>query len=220
MSVQHVHAILDRSGSMTGKIDDVIGGLRANLKELRKQKQEEKDARIYISIKFFDDQQELALPTVELDSLSEETLTQVLQRYIPRGQTALRDALGDSLNYFMTQSKMEESSCKTMIYVMTDGYENASKNTNYASHKLKEMIEEAKTSCDIWVYYVGSNQDAVLEANKLGVDAGHAMNYAENAESNEAVFRSLAAVAQRSRTGEGSSSFTQLERSESMKERQ
>lgn len=210
-TIQHVHAILDRSGSMQGKTEDVIGGLKANINELREKKTQ--GEQIFLSIKMFDNEQDILLPTVDLDTVDDSLITLTLRKYLPRGSTALRDALGDSLNYFMTQSKLgTHPNQSVMIYVMTDGLENASKNPMFSQPRLKAMIQEAEETCNISVYYIGANQDAILEADRYGIASGHAMNYAENSQSNEHAFRSLAAAAQRSRTGEDSS-FSNLERS-------
>lgn len=208
---QNIHAILDRSGSMRGKIQDVIGGLKSNIEELKKNKEEEED--IFLSIKLFDDSQDIILASKNIEAIDDQKIDVLLEGYKPRGQTALRDALGDSLNYFMNHCQMNDTkNSKTMIYVMTDGLENASR--CYTSEKLQEMIEKAKMN-DITVYYIGSNQDSIFQAKQIGIDAGHAMNYNENDESNRGVFRSLAAVAQRSRSG-NDDSFTMLERASSV----
>lgn len=206
-SSQHIHAILDRSGSMHGKIQDVIGGLKSNIEELKRNKKE--NERISISIKLFDDYQDIILPSKNIEELDNATIDTILEGYKARGQTALRDALGDSVNYFMNHCEMNvQQNLKTMIYVMTDGLENASK--HYTSERLQEMIQNAKTK-DITVYYIGSNQDSIFQAKQIGIGQGHAMNFHENNESNQSLFRSLAAVAQRSRTG-NDDNFTMIER--------
>ena len=41
---------------------------------------------------------------------------------------------------------------------------------------------------------MGANQDAILEAGNLGINAGQAINYSESREETEAVYRSAAAM--------------------------
>ena len=43
--------------------------------------------------------------------------------------------------------------------------------------------------------YLAANQDAILEASKMGIDAGRAINYTESTECTKAVYRSAARVA-------------------------
>ena len=163
LPVQHVHAILDRSGSMNGKTEDVIGGFRSNIKNLR----EEQNFDIYISAKMFDNEETVLLRSTPVKDLTDEELDDALKLYVPRGQTALRDALGNSLTNFMNIYAQPFHSC--MIYVMTDGLENCSTNPSFYSDKLKELIQKAENEFNIKVFYVGSNQDAILNASHIGI---------------------------------------------------
>ncbi len=210
LPIQHVHAILDRSGSMNGKTDDVIGGFRSNIDNLR----EENDFEIMVSAKMFDNEEVIILPSINVKTLSEQKLNDALKLYIPRGQTALRDAVGNSLTFFINLFKMTPfHSC--MIYVMTDGLENASKNPLFFPEKLKELIKKGE-ECNIKVFYVGSNQDAILNAANIGISEGQAINFDDTGEETvQAVFRGLSAVASRIRTDE-KSEFTQSERADSV----
>lgn len=207
MQKQEIHAILDRSGSMRGKIDDVIGGLKANIDDLKKRN----DCEIIVSVKLFDDKQDIVLPAVNVQKLTDEVLDDALKNYFPRGSTSLRDALGDSLMFYITKQKLSTNTFDScIIYVMTDGMENTSIKAEYEPSKLKKIIGEAE-SMNINVIYIGSNQDAILEASKFGISPKLAMNYAENPEANIAVFRAVSAVAYRSLTCD-KTEFTQDER--------
>ena len=78
LPVQHVHAILDRSGSMNGKTEDVIGGFRSNIKNLR----EEQNFDIYISAKMFDNEETVLLRSTPVKDLTDEELDDALKLHI------------------------------------------------------------------------------------------------------------------------------------------
>ena len=62
--VQHVHGILDRSGSMRGKTEDVIGGFKENVKNLVSNSNP--DFSVYLSAKMFDNEEEVLLQTARV----------------------------------------------------------------------------------------------------------------------------------------------------------
>ena len=99
MKTQHIHAILDRSGSMHGKIKDVIGGFKTNINDLKSSKKVGYD--IAVSAKMFDQEEEVLIHTTDVNFLSNEMIDEAMKKYIPRGQTAIRDALGNSLVHFI-----------------------------------------------------------------------------------------------------------------------
>lgn len=196
MPIQHVHAILDRSGSMNGKTDDVLGGFRSNIDSLR----EESRFQIMVSAKMFDHEESIILRSTNVKDLTHQQLDEAFSPYIPRGQTGLRDALGNSLTYFMNAySMMPFDSC--MIYIMTDGFENCSSDPRFYPDNLRFLIEQAERECNIKVFYVGSNQDAILSAVRFGIPVGQAINFVDSEEQTvQAVFRSLSSAAGRMRS--------------------
>ena len=207
MPTQEICAVIDRSGSMVGKEKDTIGGINATFNVLRETKTAE-DV-IKISIKLFDHEQILKIRSLNLDQVRDLTLND----FQPRGQTALLDAIGDTLTYFMEKKLMDSTAFDTcVIYITTDGYENASK--RYDNEKIKRMIATAEKIYKISVLYLGANQDAIAEASKYGISGSHAINYSENRENVEAVYRSAASAAVRTRSV-GRTEFTQTERIQS-----
>ena len=51
-TIQEVVAILDRSGSMNGKVDDTLGGINAAFEQLKTE--QEANTTIKVSVKLFD----------------------------------------------------------------------------------------------------------------------------------------------------------------------
>ena len=206
--IQEVIAIIDRSGSMNGKENDTIGGINSAFQLLKDEKEENVD--IKVSVKLFDDKEELLFRSIDLESFRPLTRKQ----FVPRGQTALLDAIGNTLTYFMQKKLFDNNSYNNcLIYITTDGYENCSK--IYTYDKIKKMIIQAERY-NIKVIYLAANQDAILEASKFGIHSGSALNYSENTENVEAAYRCAASIARRVRSG-ADSNFTNIERSASQK---
>lgn len=204
-SVNNIHevvAIIDRSGSMKGKEEDTIGGINSTFEVLK----ENKDNNIKVSIKLFDNEEIMLIKSLDLENVRPLERRQ----YVPRGQTALLDAIGNSLNYFMEKklNDVNAYNCCTM-YVVTDGYENCSK--IYNSEKIKSLISNAEENFNIKILYLGANQDAILEASKYGIDSSQALNYSEDHENVFNAFRSVASAARRHSSGRDIG-FTNVER--------
>ena len=192
MSIQEIVAIVDRSGSMIGKEEDTIGGLNSLISDLKENKNNE---IIKFSLKFFDTQENLKYNSIDIENIP----TLNVKDLKPRGQTALLDAMGNSISYFVERKKNNDNSFDScLIYVATDGLENASK--KYNNDSIKSLISDAKKS-KIEMLYIGANQDAILEASKFGLDTEQAMNYSETSQNVESAYRSLASAAKRQRSG-------------------
>jgi uncharacterized protein YegL len=191
--IQEVVAVIDRSGSMAGKEADTIGGINATIDELKRNKHNE---IIKFSVKFFDHDENLKINSLDIENIRPLKIYELR----PRGQTALLDAMGNTITHFINKKMCEPSSFEScIIYVATDGLENCSK--KYTKDKIKNLIEEAK-KFSIEILYLGANQDAIFEASQFGLDVSQALNYSETSEHVECAYRSAARAAKRYRTGE------------------
>ena len=205
--IQEVVAIIDRSGSMSGKEADTVGGINSMLSIIRQDLK--LDEQVNVSIKLFDHEEQLLINSLNIKDVRPLELRQ----FVPRGQTALYDAIGSSLTYFMEKKLHNPNSyTKCLMYVATDGCENCSK--KFSAQALKKLITSAQESYNIELVYLGANQDAILEASKIGIGEGHAINYSETKEECEAVYRSLGNVVNRQKSY-APTEFTQVERSQS-----
>jgi hypothetical protein len=164
-----ITVILDRSGSMGDRREDAIGGFNALL---LKQQAEPGDA--YFSLIQFDDRYE---PNYIGRSLKDvQPLT--WNSYQPRGATALLDAIGRTINdtgQRLAAMSVLERPTKVIMCIITDGKENASSTFN--RHKVNEMIAHQRDTYQWTFLFVGTNQDAINEAGRIGIPHTHAVTY-------------------------------------------
>lgn len=128
--------ILDRSGSMSGLEADTVGRFNSML---RKQQREEGDA--FVSTILFDNVSEVIHDRADIKSVRPMTE----KDYVPRGCTALLDAVGDAIQHIGNIHKYareEDVPEHTLFIITTDGMENASR--RHSIDKVKNMIERQK----------------------------------------------------------------------------
>ncbi len=166
--------ILDRSGSMTGLEKETISGYNSFLE---KQKKLEKEA--VVTTVLFDDEYEVIHNRVNIININPLTG----KEYYTRGSTALLDAIGKTIKtiYSNHLSILYENRPGQVIFVIiTDGYENASREFTYPQirHMINERIEKDK-----WEFiFLGANMDAIKQASDLGIAPTRAANYHADAD--------------------------------------
>jgi len=161
--------ILDRSGSMSGLEDDTIGGFNSLLN-----KQKKVEGECVITTVLFDNMYELLHDRLNLKGV--EPITD--KEYFTRGSTALLDAIGMTVKKIDNAQKHtieQERAEKVMFVIITDGYENASREYDY--NKIRQMVEHQE-KCHGWEFiFLGANIDAIGTAEKFGVRTSRAANY-------------------------------------------
>ncbi len=161
--------ILDRSGSMSGLEADTIGGYNSLIE---KQKGEPGDAAITTVL--FDDRYEMLCDHADIKKVKPMDN----KTYYARGCTALLDAIGKTINHVGNRHKFAPDSevpAKTMVVIITDGYENASH--EFGLNKVRSMIEHQKTKYKWEFLFLGANIDAVETAGTFGISADRAVTY-------------------------------------------
>ena len=164
-----ITVVLDRSGSMETVREDTIGGFNAFLEE---QKAVPGSARI--SLVQFDDRYEIVYEhrgIQDAPDLSPRT-------FVPRGSTALLDAIGRTLNATGARlAALPEAARpeKVLLVVMTDGLENASH--EFSARQVSDMITHQRDKYQWEVVFIGANQDAVVTGASYGLPAASALDY-------------------------------------------
>lgn len=210
MTKQCIAIVVDRSGSMRGKELDTVGGINTCIDELKTTKED--GTEISVTLKLFDHVQNIFWNSKMLETVPSFDVC----NFVPRGQTALLDAMGDTIKSYFDMKEIDNTAFDSCcIYIATDGYENASR--NWTKNSIKELIKNAEELYDIKVMYLAANQDAILEAQSMGICADRAINYADNGgDTIQAVYKAAASSAVRSRSG-GATGFINTEREASQR---
>lgn len=141
--------ILDESGSMQSIKKEAVDSVNETVQTIRAAERKNADQEHFVSLVTFNDNVKTVydcVPAVEVKELTSED-------YCPDCCTALYDAMGLSLN--VLRPKVTEND-RILVTVVTDGYENASK--EYDGKAIKALIDELKGKG--WVFaYIGANQD-------------------------------------------------------------
>lgn len=174
--------ITDRSGSMESIAKDVIGGYNTFLEE---QKKVPGEARVTF-VQFDNEYEQLyeAKPLASVEPLTSKT-------FVPRGSTALLDAIGRTLNTQSVRIKREGWADLVVVCILTDGEENSSR--EYNQERIKTLTQEAEGKG--WKFvYMGANQDSFTVARNFGITKGFVANYIANAEGTQQAYRSFGAT--------------------------
>ena len=159
--------ILDRSGSMSSIMKDSIGGFNTFLEQQRELPDE-----ATLTVALFDDKYELLYDDVDIKKVKDITSAE----WYPRGVTALHDAIGKTINNVKANHKKlgVERPAKVLCVIVTDGFENASK--EYTQSDVQKLIKNCEK--DDWNFmYLAANQDAFAVGSSFGVSAGNTYNY-------------------------------------------
>ena len=180
----HIIMVLDRSGSMGSVWDDTMGGFNSFIKAQKKV-----PGVATVSLVQFDDQYEPLLdfiPLKEVKPLTRET-------YIPRGMTALLDAIGRTMvkeGEKLAAMDEDDRPDRVILVVITDGQENAS--SEYTRDRIFKLIRHQEETYSWKVVFIGANQDAIATGAQLGVMAANALTYAATAKGTQHLFSTVA----------------------------
>ena len=167
----HVSVILDRTGSMEGIRNDTIGGFNTFLTDQKKLK-----IPMTMTLVQFDSQDPYEVIHDFKDINKVNKLTR--KTYVPRAMTPLLDAIGRGINdleaKFAKLAKKDRPK-KVVMAIITDGYENASREFNRP--QIKKMIE-AKKENDKWQFvFLSADLDSIQDAQSFGIAAGQTANF-------------------------------------------
>ncbi len=158
--------VIDRSGSMQGIRDDMVGGLQELLAE-----QSAQPGMLTVDVVIFDNEIERIYAMAD-----PSTVTITLE---PRGGTALYDAVGTAVQVFGQDlaALPEHARPDTVqVVIVTDGEENSSR--EYAAEAIRNLITQQTDKYGWDFVFLGANQDAILTAQELGIAADSALTYA------------------------------------------
>lgn len=156
------YILIDRSGSMMSNWGETIGAVNAYAEALAEDKNSKK---VKMTVIVFD--------STSIDIVREKVKVFDWNKiskdeFKPRGMTPLFDAVG-----FLGDIVNKKKRKRADIVIVTDGYENSSKEFDQKS--AKKIIEEFKSN-NYAVSFIGADFDALSTAKGFGVDSSSVLN--------------------------------------------
>jgi len=151
--------VVDRSGSMRSIQEDAEGGINSFISQ-----QAGEPGEASLTLLHFNTRYELVHNGVPIADVPEYQL-------VPRGMTALLDAVGRAINETgrrLAQLPELDRPGLVIFVVMTDGLENSS--CEFTRQQVREMIEHQQDKYSWQFTFLGADQDAFAEGGKLGID--------------------------------------------------
>lgn len=161
--VKHIHnlIILDESGSMQSIYRPALSGVNETLQTIRNAQTEHAEQKHSVSLVAFDSGH---YNRIYNNTPAEKAVDITKDQYRPDGCTPLYDAMGRSINELRPHVNVGDV---VLVTVITDGYENASR--EYNGKAIKSLVEEMKNQG--WVFtYIGANQDVEAVAASISID--------------------------------------------------
>ena len=173
--------VLDSSGSMSKIREDTIGGFNTFLTDQR-----DEPGRAAVTLYEFSDSVSRVYhgkPLGDAPDLDEET-------YTPGGRTALHDAITTAVTETDAHIEKQPATVQpdtVVVVVLTDGKENASETPR---DRVRELVEQYRQDHDWEFLFIGANQDAVLTATRMGIEAEKSLDMAHSGEGTQAAYES------------------------------
>ena len=182
-----IYVLLDRSGSMSPMVDDVLGGFNNLLAELTRD-----GSTATVTLVQFDSGDPLdvvadAVPLAEMRPLDRET-------YVPRGGTPLLDATGRLVNRAAERARQRAEAGlpkeEVLFISITDGQENQSR--EFTLETVRSLID-AYTTAGWQFVFMGAGIDVYQEAQSMGYDAASVQEFMADGVGTTAAWGSLSA---------------------------
>ncbi len=193
--------VVDRSGSMMTIKEDMEGGIKTLLEE-----QSQVAGTCLVTLAQFDSEYELVADATPIAELADYLL-------IPRGRTALLDAIGRTIGQVESRLKglaPDDQPDHVLFAVITDGMENAS--SEWTRSKVMKSVK-AKVAGGWDFMFLGANQDAIEEGAHMGFAAETALTFEPSSEGIKEAWSSVSMSMGKMRRGEASAlEFTEQDR--------
>lgn len=153
--------LLDESGSMSVIYHPALTGVNETLHTIREAQKKHASQRHFVTLMAFDDSHCNRIYSM---TPANEAVNITTKQYRPGGRTPLYDAMG----YATTELRKKVTDDDVvLVTIITDGYENASR--EYTEKAIKALVEEMKSKG--WVFtYIGANQDVEAVGASMAID--------------------------------------------------
>jgi len=175
-SFLNIRVVLDRSGSMSNCVHQTIDALNGYLIGLQKEHTEG-----VVTVSLFDSQSiDIGVDKVQMKDLSPLDYSFLT----PRASTPLYDAIGAGIYEHSSYNATKED--KKVLVIVTDGYENASR--EYTGEAIKKLVEE-KEEAGWLIVYLGSDHDIYKQTRMMGIGPERSIRYSKG--KSDSAFRSV-----------------------------
>lgn len=181
--------ILDRSGSMAGFHIEAEQGINNFLRE-----QKELPGKCKVSLYQFDDEYDTVFTCRDINEVENVKI-------YPRHMTALFDACGRTIldvGSRLSRTNERYRPGKVIFLIVTDGYENASK--EFTDRQVREMIEHQRSKYSWQFTFIGAEIDASSSASQLGIGKKSQMKVSKKHGSSADTFGAVSRSIQQLRT--------------------
>lgn len=195
------HLIVDKSGSMADVTHQTITGYNEQVQQIQSVQRDFPEQLITIGLTTFNgkvDHHYFDVPAMNASWLSQQT-------YIPDGSTSLYDAIGLAVQKLEQQQAVfgRDYDTSVVVIVLTDGYENSSRNFRLAD--IKRMIGRLEETGKWTFSFIGATLDAVEVATQMDIKVQNSFAFTKEAMKEEVwdkVGRSIRTYADKRRKGE------------------
>lgn len=180
----YVSFVLDESGSMSSIRNEAISNFNEQLDVLKSESsspeavakkllingEEYEGVETVVSfIKFNQD------VTTVINGKIVEDVTEITEdNYTPNGTTALYDAIGLAIEEIQSNSDINEDGVSSLVVIITDGMENASKKFN--QQKIKSLVDELQQT-NRWTFTFMGTENALDQAYDIGFYRGNVASF-------------------------------------------
>ncbi len=179
----HILFLLDRSGSMGAIKSAVIEGFNAFITSQR-----EVVGTADFTLIQFDDKYEAVFKDVDLSEVP--MLTD--HNFIPRGMTALLDAMGraiDELGWTLKSKKEADRPEKVIVAVLTDGQENAS--VKFTQNEVRKRIEHQQSFYNWEFMFLSADPMSLEMSREVGFKDNKRFAFTADAKDTKRVFNAM-----------------------------
>jgi hypothetical protein len=166
----YVAIILDESGSMNSIREETIGAFNQQVETIKANAHDMETSVSLVTFNTFVDKPKIW-------NQSEMSLKPItLKDYVPRGMTALYDAVGETIDKLNKVEDINEPDTSFLLVILSDGEENASKNYNYKT--IAEKISGVQNTKKWTITFIGANQDMQQLSKQLHIPVGNVTAFA------------------------------------------
>lgn len=153
----YVAIILDKSGSMAATKSGAVSGFNEQIQQL---KEDSKTQEIYCSLVTFNGEVFEHAWNVPAEKMSEANVDD----FKPLGGTAMRDAVGYTVQKLLDTTDHEDSNTAYLIVTISDGQTNSDRHYNWES--LKELTQSCEATKKWTFTYMGCTKEYMEELSK------------------------------------------------------